>query len=536
MKILAGSLMLLSLTASAAPLRLEPRHPSSKNLIWTDGVMQITRPNPADIPKVGYAIVKARPSPALHRLLPKGYSLAPLPQTWDLNYYAVPLDSVSQLQDLAIWAHESTGMCGSIEFVRGHSLITASTQIYPPIYGSRAVFDEAKTWIETVSLAAMDQTIDALTALPSRHFRHPQGETAHTTVRQIWESQMVSARWTITEETQPLSNQKSVVARLEGLTKPEETIIIGAHLDSILRSGSNSVDPSPGADDDASGVAALTEVLRVIEAGQLKFDRSIELQAYAAEEAGLVGSKEIAVRYAAAGRKIAGMYQIDMAYYSKAGASGIIHLLQDYTSRDLRRQAIDWIRLYLGPVYKLGFLPRGSASDHKSFYDHGYPTIFPFEDPSGHNPYIHSGNDTRAQFDDGLLQRRVTQLALLFTIHQGGLQSVAAAYEPLKKDQLPEDLRQGLKIAIQNIDAQYYVSVSGPLNASTLEFCQIDDGGNPHCAQERATLGAEASGSARKFFYSTAALPLAAGQKWRVLAYDAADDLIAWRQFSLKAP
>lgn len=534
MKYILGILLLLPALADAkAPLQFEPKNSKDKDIIWTDGVMQIKRPKSRIGPKLGYAVLKARPGPSFLRLLPKGYAFAPLPRSLDLNYYAVPLDSVTKLQDLAEWAHESTGMCGSIEFVRTSNLVTSTTQIYPPIYGA-VVFEEAKTWLDMVSLSAMDQTIDTLTALPSRHFRHSTGEYAHNTVRQIWEAQMVSSRWTITEEAQSLSNQKSVIARLEGLSKAEETIIIGAHLDSITGRGSSG--DAPGADDDASGVAALTEVLRIIESGQLKFERSIELQAYAAEEPGLVGSKEIAARYAAAGKKIAGMLQIDMAYYSREGARGIIHLLQDYTSRDLRRQAIDWMRGYMGPIYKLGFLPRGSASDHKAFYDQGFPTLFPFEDPIDHNPFIHTLNDTRAQFDDGLLQRRITQLALLFAFHQGGLQSLASHYESLKKNVLPEDKRQGLKVAIQNIDNLLYLAVSAPLDATTLEFCQIDDAGVPQCAKERAILDKDTSNAARKFFYRTAAVEWAVGQKWRILAYDASDELVAWRQFSLNTP
>jgi hypothetical protein len=534
MKKILAALLLLPVPAAAQSLRFEPQNLTTRDILWTDGVMQIPRPTQVPGPKLGYAILKARADLSLLQQLPRAYAMAPLPHSLDLNYYAVPVDSADKLQELAAWAHESTGMCGSIEFVRPQQLFTQTRQIHPPIYGGRAVFEEAKTWLDKVSLQAMDQTIDTLTALPSRHFRHPQGESAHTTVRQIWEAQILSPRWTITEETQSLSNQKSVVARLEGATKPGETIIIGAHLDSITSRGSTS--DAPGADDDASGLAALTEVLRIIESGQLTFDRSIELQAYAAEEPGLVGSREIATRYAAEGRKIAGMLQIDMAYYSKEGARGIIHLLKDYTSRDLRRQAIDWMRGYMGQVYKLGYLPRGSASDHKSFYDAGYPTLFPFEDPVDHNPFIHSLNDTRAQFDDGLLLRRITQLALLFSFHQGGLQSLAGAYDTLKQGLLPEDKRQGLKVALQNIEGQLYLAVSAPLEASTLEFCQIEDGGTPHCTQERAVLDKDASGATRKYFYSAAAVEWSAGQKWRLMAYDATDELIAWRQFNLKAP
>lgn len=537
MKNLLLSLLLASpgSIAVSAPLELQARSASAPDILWTDGILALQKPRSGPSPKLGYAVFKARPSLKLDTFLPKGSTRTPLAQSLDLNYYVAPIDSQQTLQELARLAHDSTGMCGSLELIPLTSSIQSTVTIYPPIYGSRMALDEAKTLIEEVSLGAMDVTIDTLAALPSRFYNHAQGQNAHTTVRQIWEGLITNNRWTITEETQSLSNQKSIVARLEGQSKADETIIIGAHLDSIVsRSGNSTLDNAPGADDDASGIAVLTDILRVIEAHQLTFDRSIEIQAYAAEEVGLVGSRAIATRYAEAGKKIAGMFQIDMAYYSVAGGSGIIHLLQDYTSRDLRRQTIDWIRTYIGPFYELGFLPRGSASDHKSFYDKGFPTVFPFEDPAHYNPYIHSYDDTRAHFDDGLLLRRITQLALLFTFHQGGLTTMATAYDALKKDQLPEDLRQGLKLAIQQTGDQYYFAVSTPLAATTLEFCRIDAGSSLHCSQEREALDKTVSGSARKVFYSTGTLGFAADQNWRVLAYDAKDELIAFRQFTLK--
>ncbi len=537
MKHLLLTLAWMATAALAEVPSFQFRSPDKSHLIWTDGTMHLAKPKRGPYPKLGYAVLKAKHSLALQSILPKDFSLAPMTQSLDLNYYLVPIDHVDQLEALASLAHTSTGMCGSIEWLGLNSTVASSNTILPPIFGATAVFEDLKSLTQNVSLNQLDQTVDTLAALPSRYHRHPQGQTAHTTVRQLWENQMLSNRWTITEVSQSLSGQKSIVATLPGLKNPSETVIIGAHLDStISRSGDSNTGVSPGADDDASGIAALTEILRLIETSQLTFDRSIELQAYAAEEVGLVGSRAIAADYAAAGRKIAGMYQIDMAYYSSPGASGIIHILEEYSSRDLRRMTVDLIRGYLGPIYKFGHLPKGSASDHKSFYDQGFPTVFAFEDPVHYNPQIHTGDDNRRQFDDGLLLKRITQLALLFTAHQAGLQSLSAGYEELKSALLPSNLAQKIKIAVQKADSSYYLAASAPLEATTLEFCQIEDGTIPHCVKERETLDMSSSLTTRKIFYSKATWALEPGQKWRVLAYDEADALIAWRQFILNSP
>ena len=68
-------------------------------------------------------------------------------------------------------------------------------------------------------------------------------------------------------------------------------VIIGAHLDSINKTDHTT--PAPGADDDASGIATLVEIVQQIATGHLTFQRTVELHAYAAEEVGLVGSLDV---------------------------------------------------------------------------------------------------------------------------------------------------------------------------------------------------------------------------------------------------
>jgi hypothetical protein len=60
-----------------------------------------------------------------------------------------------------------------------------------------------------------------------------------------------------------------------------ETVILGGHIDSTAGGASNR---SPGADDDASGSAAVLEVFKILMASGFVPDRTVEFHAYAAEE------------------------------------------------------------------------------------------------------------------------------------------------------------------------------------------------------------------------------------------------------------
>ena len=68
--------------------------------------------------------------------------------------------------------------------------------------------------------------------------------------------------------------------------------MLGAHQDSV--NGARATGRAPGADDDASGVASLSEVIRVALANDYRPLRTVKFMAYAAEEVGLRGSADIA--------------------------------------------------------------------------------------------------------------------------------------------------------------------------------------------------------------------------------------------------
>jgi hypothetical protein len=87
----------------------------------------------------------------------------------------------------------------------------------------------------------------------------------------------------------------NVVCVKEGTEKPDEWIIIGGHYDSITwETAGDPYAPAPGADDNASGVAATLELARIYK--DIDFKRSVMFVAWCGEELGLQGSDYMAMQ------------------------------------------------------------------------------------------------------------------------------------------------------------------------------------------------------------------------------------------------
>jgi hypothetical protein len=89
---------------------------------------------------------------------------------------------------------------------------------------------------------------------------------------------------------------RNVIGILPGKARPAEAIVIGAHYDHLGRGGRNSLAADAGgqihngADDNASGTAAIIEMARAAHAEAAGFDRTLVFVAFAGEELGLLGS------------------------------------------------------------------------------------------------------------------------------------------------------------------------------------------------------------------------------------------------------
>lgn len=333
-----------------------------------------------------------------------------------------------ELESLAAYFHDTYHRCGgfatfsSLEAAR--AAITAQPgdaavgQVGAP---SLAAGESAaiKRLLPLVDRNQILSTIMRLSSYPTRYYTSSTGVEAASWLRDRW-TQMAAGRDDVTVELFAHAGwaQPSVIMTIEGQDAPAEKIVIGGHLDSITFSGST----APGADDDASGVASLTEVARLLLADQVRLRRSVVFIAYAAEEVGLRGSNEIADQFAAQSQQVLGVMQLDMTNYQGTAGTDIV-LFTDYTSPTLTEFVDTLAGSYL-PELVLSRDSCGYAcSDHASWHQNGFPTVLPFESQmDDYNPTIHSSQDTLSVSGNNADHAaKFARLALAWMIESAGV-------------------------------------------------------------------------------------------------------------------
>ena len=252
-------------------------------------------------------------------------------------------------------------------------------------------------WLPQVQETRIRATIDHLSnAYPNRYYASSHGQQSAEWIRDSWAA-LASGRSDASVELFTdcgnCASQPSVILTIEGTDLADEIVVLGGHLDSISSSGSGNNMDAPGADDDASGIATLTEVIRVALAGDWKPRRTVKFMGYAAEEVGLRGSNAIAQSFRDQGKDVVGVLQLDMTNYA-AGASVDMQLITDYSNAGLQQFLRDIFDEYLAPLgltrgtYTCGY----GCSDHASWTSAGFPSAMMFE--AGFNPDIHTPSDT----------------------------------------------------------------------------------------------------------------------------------------------
>jgi hypothetical protein len=206
----------------------------------------------------------------------------------------------------------------------------------------------------------------------------------------------------------------NIEIELLGKEKPEEIIIVGAHYDSI--------GGSPGANDNASGVAAILEIARLLHG--LTLSRTVRLVAFVNEEPPFfkteaMGSLVYANRSAKRREQIVGMIALEtIGYFSDEPGSQhypqplrffypnkghFIGFVGNFSSSQLLRQAIDIFRKNAtipseGAILP-AFIPGVDWSDHGSFWKNDYPAIMITDTAPYRYPYYHRAQDTPDKID-----------------------------------------------------------------------------------------------------------------------------------------
>lgn len=296
---------------------------------------------------------------------------------------------------LSQFMHDNFNRCGG--FLAHGSEASARASMRPTAISPRAAYSLDQQAVVTPMVAGVKEgnirgTISSLAAYNNRYYQSETGVAAARWIQGRWSelaAKIPGASASLF--THDSWKQPSVILTIPGSEKPEEIVVLGGHLDSINGWGSSSA-RAPGADDNASGIAVLTETVRVLAESGWRPKRTIQVMGYAAEEVGLRGSQDIAAKYSSGGKKVIGVIQFDMSNF--AGSGNSISLLTDNVDPALSAFTKQLIDTYSGATSAETECGYG-CSDHASWTKKGYPAAMAFESSfDDMNHKIHTENDT----------------------------------------------------------------------------------------------------------------------------------------------
>ncbi|PIP84905.1 MAG: leucyl aminopeptidase [Elusimicrobia bacterium CG_4_9_14_3_um_filter_62_55] len=336
----------------------------------------------------------------------------------------------SKLPDIGKFMHEKFNRCGG--FFAHETREQAETDLAAPASAGSGDYsidrkEIVEPMVKLVDEREMETTISNLSGFNNRYYTSGTGVAAASWIKDRWNVAAAGRRDISVElHAHPGWSQPSVIATVKGNRNGGEVVVLGGHLDSIAGWYGGANARAPGADDNASGIAVLTEALRVLAASGYKPDRTIQFIGYAAEEVGLRGSKEIAEEYKNGGVGVVGVAQFDMTNF--AGSGSQIFLVDDYTNPAQNAFMGRLIDAYVGVGWsttRCGY----ACSDHASWTRAGFPASIPFESSKeGMNSNIHTARDTLANSGGNAKHAsHFAKLAVAYMVElgKGGLEKTA---------------------------------------------------------------------------------------------------------------
>jgi len=355
--------------------------------------------------------------------------------------HAVEVDDL-WLEMLSLMAHRELQRCGG--YVHHASEAEARATLHrlggptPQAVGPAPSYVIGNTKLVNTNMAQLQAsnilgTIESLAAYQNRRHDSTHGALASAWLFNHWSSLKPTSRTDVkvTQVSHTNTPQKSVSFEIAGSGNANEVVIIGGHLDSIS-SGPIETARSPGADDNASGIAGITEIIRVLMNSGYKPKRTLRFIGYAAEEVGLRGSAQIAQTYLSTQNGVVGVLQLDMTAFNSPNDTQEIWLYTDFTNAEQNQFLANLAAFYL-PQVAVGYSACGyGCSDHVSWHNRGFRASFPHEaSNSNYNMAIHTINDTTATFGNTASHAlKFTQLALAYAVELGG-KGVARSQPPI---------------------------------------------------------------------------------------------------------
>ncbi len=258
--------------------------------------------------------------------------------------------------------------------------------------------------VASVSIGNIEETVATLEAFGSREFHLESSRQAAEYLRSALEDVGVPAELqNFTVVDTPVSN---VVGTLQGSDEEAGMYLFGAHYDSEnsavhnLSSAENV--SAPGADDDASGVAAVLELARILAGSD--FPGTVKFVMFGAEEmgydrsGGCKGSRYFAGEEVADGRTYSGTAILDMVGY-RTGDQNKVTLIVNEEGHALAESTLRATETF-GVDLDIDVLvaPHVTYSDHSSFWAAGIPSMLVIEELDDLNfplnPQYHTSYDT----------------------------------------------------------------------------------------------------------------------------------------------
>ena len=300
-------------------------------------------------------------------------------------------------------------------------------------------------WVEHVSKEELRRHISVLAA------GERSSATAleeHAKALEYIRSMFQKANLEIRDHTFPYPGQSgddsgppgtNLIGRKVGSEPKLASLLVSAHYDTVTG--------SPGADDNASGVAALLECARVLATVRLR--RTVEFVVFDMEEEGLVGSRAF-VRDEASSAGYDGVYNLEMVGFTSGPGTQRFppgfDLLFPEVHQHLKDRGFTGAPLVVMSLGQSAVLSRGMAaeaanyvpdldvvtieldarmplpsdflrSDHASFWEAEIPAVMVTDTANFRNPNYHAATDTADTLDYGFLHNVTRVLAATVSEH-----------------------------------------------------------------------------------------------------------------------
>jgi leucyl aminopeptidase len=303
--------------------------------------------------------------------------------------------------ELPKFMHDSFGRCGGFfSFDDKQSALTAMAKEESNLSENIQPYDFQITQLDDVSKAItqvdelnIKSSIQTLSQYRNRFYQAQTGLQSQQWVHNTWAdlgSETEGFSVSLFEHSSWL--QPSVIATWEGSEAPDEIIVIGGHGDSISGYFDRANSRAPGADDNASGIAAITETIRSLIASGYQPKKTLKFMSYAAEEVGLKGSNEIANLFQREKKTVVAVMQLDMTNHTTTPNQ--IAFIRDNTNDQLSEFTKDLVSTYLPELSVIDETCGYACSDHASWTQAGYRSVFPFEAATkAMNGKIHTPED-----------------------------------------------------------------------------------------------------------------------------------------------